>query len=307
MSLNIVVVSQPSVYLAKMRFAHEPLQDRINELRQFRKQHEQFVQTLDKVFVVVSGKDGGTVSAAATATKNTVVAAYDKVLVVDVVDTTPTGINAWERAKQEYADLINRAESLIIANMRDTLGNAATTKDMFRAFAKFNPLFFRLRIRSAVLEYQNSLLSKVKVDIFDLQEAFKKGFEGSGTETMLLQRGIPALSAKIMWAKQISRRLTTLINQVASVLGPTWDKHIDGQRIKEECDFFAKKLDTSRLFESWVKQARSVSIDWGARVLAIHKARNGSLALHMNFDADILDLCQKLLTWRAYISRYHLL
>ncbi|KAF4732244.1 hypothetical protein FOZ63_029748, partial [Perkinsus olseni] len=290
---------------AKMRFAHEPLQDRISELRQFRKQHEQFVQTLDKVFTQVSkqGSAAATsnVTAAATATRNAVVAAYDKVLAVDVVDTTPTGTDAWDRAKQEYADLITRAESLIISNMRDTLGNAATTKDMFHAFSKFNPLFFRLRIRSAVLEYQNALLSKVKVDIFDLQEAFKKGFEGSGTETMLLQRGIPSLSAKIMWARQISRRLTTLINQVASVLGPTWDKHIDGQRIKEECDFFAKKLDTSRLFEAWVKNARGVSIDWGARVLAVHRARNGNLALKMNFDPDILDLCQEL----GYLESLH--
>ncbi|KAF4654456.1 hypothetical protein FOZ61_008250 [Perkinsus olseni] len=290
---------------AKMRFAHEPLQDRISELRQFRKQHEQFVQTLDKVFTQVSRQGSASATsnatAAATATRNAVVAAYDKVLAVDVVDTTPTGTDAWDRAKQEYADLITRAESLIISNMRDTLGNAATTKDMFHAFSKFNPLFFRLRIRSAVLEYQNALLSKVKVDIFDLQEAFKKGFEGSGTETMLLQRGIPSLSAKIMWARQISRRLTTLINQVASVLGPTWDKHIDGQRIKEECDFFAKKLDTSRLFEAWVKNARGVSIDWGARVLAVHRARNGNLALKMNFDPDILDLCQEL----GYLESLH--
>ncbi|KAF4674074.1 hypothetical protein FOL47_009753 [Perkinsus chesapeaki] len=289
---------------AKMRFAHDPLQDRIGELRQFRKQHEQFIHTLDKVFVTSKGdtdNNNTTSAAAAVATKNTVIAAYDKILAVDSVDISDEGSEAWDRAKQEYADLIARAESLIISTMRDTLGNATTTKDMFQAFARFNPLFFRLRIRSAVLEYQNSLLTRVKGDIFDLQEAFKKGFEGSGTETMLLQRGVPALSGKIIWARQISKRLTTLINQVASVLGPNWDKHIDGQRIKEECDYFGKKLDTSKLFDTWVKSARNVSIDWGARVLSVYKANNGELQLKMNFDEDLLILCQEL----GYLDSLH--
>jgi dynein heavy chain 1 len=41
---------------------------------------------------------------------------------------------------------------------------------MFRVFQTFNALFQRPRIRGAIYDYQNQLLSKVENDIKELQE-----------------------------------------------------------------------------------------------------------------------------------------
>lgn len=77
------------------------------------------------------------------------------------VDVSRAGQDAWENAKKQYADKIDRVESQITNRLRDRLGAAKTGAEMFRVFSQFNPLFFRPRIRGAIQEYQASLIQQV--------------------------------------------------------------------------------------------------------------------------------------------------
>ena len=44
-------------------------------------------------------------------------------------------------------------EKNIITKLRDKLGTATSTKEMFNIFDNFSPLFFREKIKNAVVEY----------------------------------------------------------------------------------------------------------------------------------------------------------
>ena len=92
---------------------------------------------------------------------------------VDVLDLTDPGTAVWEAALEEYETCIDRVETQITLQLRDKLGAAKNATEMFRVCSKFNALFFRPRIRSAVQEYQNELIAKVKADIERLHQKYK--------------------------------------------------------------------------------------------------------------------------------------
>lgn len=80
---------------------------------------------------------------------------------MSILDISRAGQDAWEGARKQYTDKIDRVESQITNRLRDRLGAAKTGAEMFRVFSEFNPLFFRPRIRGAIQEYQAALLQQV--------------------------------------------------------------------------------------------------------------------------------------------------
>lgn len=56
--------------------------------------------------------------------------------------------------------------------------------------------------------------------------------------------GCVFVAGSVIWAKQIEAQLDTYMKRVESVLGPEWEKHPEGMRLKQESDGFRKKLDT---------------------------------------------------------------
>ncbi len=46
------------------------------------------------------------------------------------------------------------------------------------------------------------------------------------------------------------------LKRAEDVLGRGWDQHIEGMKIKQEVDAFAKKLNASAMFDTWMKELK---------------------------------------------------
>ena len=99
--------------------------------------------------------------------------AYDLIKEVDPIDLSKEGSNAWHSIVKCYEENIDRVESRIALRLRDQLGLAKNSNEMFRIFSQYNSLFVRPQIRGAIREYQTQLIQKVKVDIETLHVKFK--------------------------------------------------------------------------------------------------------------------------------------
>ena len=100
---------------------------------------------------------------------------------------------------------------------------------MFRTFQIFNPLFAMPKIKGAVQEYQAQLIEKVERDVDVLREKLlsnqNQAQEHNHASGVLGKvRGFPDVSNKILWTRQIHRRLDVYMRRVEDVLGPNWQE-----------------------------------------------------------------------------------
>ena len=79
-----------------------------------------------------------------------------------MLDTSKDGEESLQQAEKLFNAQIDIAENYITKRLREKLGSASSANEMFRIFSKFNGLFFRPRIKSAIEEYQSQLLKTVK-------------------------------------------------------------------------------------------------------------------------------------------------
>lgn len=173
--------------------AHKKLQSRMEQMRKFRRQHEQLCSVIGRVLPPtipqrqqLEGVDAGTPEQPRLATPEFALSnpadinaieevnlAYENVKVVDGLDISKEGTDLWEAALRRYEERIDRVETRITARLRDQLGTAKNANEMFRIFSRFNALFIRPHIRGAIREYQTQLIQRVKDDIEALHEKFK--------------------------------------------------------------------------------------------------------------------------------------
>jgi dynein heavy chain 1, cytosolic len=88
-------------------------------------------------------------------------------------DLSREGTEAWSNMVKLYEESIDRVEARIALRLRDQLGMAKNSNEMFRIFSLYNSLFVRPQIRGAIREYQTQLIQKVKLDIETLHAKFK--------------------------------------------------------------------------------------------------------------------------------------
>ncbi len=82
-------------------------------------------------------------------------AAYQHLREVDVLLITSDGKDMWDAAVSAYNLKIDYVEGELEDKIRSLLNDAKdNANEMFRVCAKFNPLFRRPRIKSAIREYQ---------------------------------------------------------------------------------------------------------------------------------------------------------
>lgn len=76
-------------------------------------------------------------------------------------------------------------------------------------------------------------------------------------------RDFPKISNKIIWTKQIERKLELNIDRVQKVLGTQWQEHPEGRELKVLGDTFARHLTQVQqtLFDSWVKEMSEININ----------------------------------------------
>ncbi|MFH4975707.1 hypothetical protein AB6A40_002416 [Gnathostoma spinigerum] len=282
---------------------HKKLESRLEQMRLFRRQHEQLRMVISRVLRPVGQENGDEtpegdvekrviMNTADTSAIDQVNLAYENVKEVDCLDVSNDGNAAWEAAIRRYEDQIDRVETQITARLRDQLGGAKNADEMFTIFQRFNALFVRPHIRGAIREYQAQLIHRVKEDIDKLQTRFTNFSEDSNAR-ILSTLDIPPLSATIIWIRQIDRRLSQFMKRIEDVLGKGWENHVEGRQLKLEGDNFRQKLNTQPLFEDWVAKIQTKNISLTGRVFTIEKRpKEGRVYLSMkvNFSRDVVTL-----------------
>ncbi|CAA9986414.1 dynein heavy chain, putative [Plasmodium knowlesi strain H] len=268
---------------AKMVFEHINLQERLDEIRKFRKQHQKFKMVITKVF-----GDDRTVGVNLLKDINS---AYDIFLPLDALDLSKTGEELWEKSKISYESRINKVESQITFKLRDQLGGAKTSTEMFNAFSKFNPLFFRPKIRGAIQEYQNSLIQIVVDDLRKLQMVYINGYVKSPSEKVSTIRDIPLVAGSIIWAKQIERKLEDSLKRIENVLGRGWEQHSEGKNLRQSIDNFKTLLSQNKTFEKWLKGVKSADkFDIYEKIIKIKKLGVKNFEIVANYDFEFFNL-----------------
>lgn len=150
---------------------HNPLNQRLNELKEFRNQHEIFLRIL---IDILSEKDDIMILELQDLYKN-----FLSTPGLDILDTTSNGQLIWSNARSNYEKKIEEMEQSISRLICDQLKNAKSIDETFRLFAIFNPLFIRRSIWNDVSSYRVGLVRDVHNDIERLQEKFKQRYDES--------------------------------------------------------------------------------------------------------------------------------
>ncbi|XP_055846761.1 dynein heavy chain, cytoplasmic isoform X3 [Episyrphus balteatus] len=291
--------------------AHKKLQARMEQMRTFRRQHEQLRTVILRVLrptkqqqnaapidAQPEAKTPYSLEAADANAIEEVNLAYENVKEVDCLDITKEGSEAWEAAVKRYEERIDRVETRITAHLRDQLGTAKNANEMFRIFSRFNALFVRPHIRGAIREYQTQLIQRVKDDIEALHEKFKVQYPQSKSCRLSVVRDLPPVAGSIIWARQIDNQLTMYLKRVEDVLGKGWESHIDGQKLKADGDSFRAKLSISEVFQDWARKVQERNFGINGRIFTIESARSRTgrgnvLKLRVNFLPEIITLSKE--------------
>ncbi|XP_078590507.1 cytoplasmic dynein 1 heavy chain 1-like isoform X1 [Branchiostoma floridae x Branchiostoma japonicum] len=302
--------------------AHKRLQMRLDQMRRFRRQHEQLRGVILRVLrpAVQATTPTSPEGEASSPVKTTeflldaadanaieeVNLAYENVKEVDGLDVSKEGTEAWEAAIKRYDERIDRVETRITARLRDQLGTAKNANEMFRIFSRFNALFVRPHIRGAIREYQTQLIQRVKDDIESLHDKFKVQYPHSKACRMSRVRDLPPVSGSIIWARQIERQLSAYMRRVEDVLGKGWENHVEGQKLKADGDSFRAKLNTQELFDEWSRKVQQRQLGVSGRIFQItsERAKGGRnvLKLRVNFSKEIITLSKEVrnLKWLGF-------
>ncbi|KAJ5078912.1 intein-containing dynein heavy chain precursor [Anaeramoeba ignava] len=229
----------------------QPLKERLEQLRKFRKQHDQLQNVITRILPKTSTEF--TEINAIEEVKE----AYEYVRNVDPLSLSKEGNETWSESLKHYDTKIYSIEEQIIQILREKLEKAKKASEMFHVFSQFNVLFVRPKIRGAIQEYQTRLIERVKEDIQALHEKFKQQYIETETSKITEVRDIPPISGAIIWVKQIRNQLDTYIKRVGDVLGRSWENHIEGQKLKLDGENFKKKLNPQKIFDDWVRQVET--------------------------------------------------
>jgi len=121
-------------------------------------------------------------------------------------------------------------------------------------------------------------------------------------------RGIPPVSGKIMWAKQMERQVLALMKRMGDVLGPDWGQQLEGRGLRRSGDELLTKLDAKSFFRAWVtKWERELSSYTNSRlnsypIIIVPEGRNNALVAKANFDENHEHLFREIrhLNWLGY-------
>lgn len=160
-----------------MKLYHKILQERLDMLHEFRVNHEKLLSVLKEVL-----GDGQVLNQVEGAPRNLLAS-------LDVLDLSHGGKMAIERALEEYDRQMDTLEVKLAKLLRDKLTACKNAEDMFRVFARFNPLLTRTRVRAAVKEFQIQLISTVGKAVEKLQSKFTQKYEASNAAKISRIRG----------------------------------------------------------------------------------------------------------------------
>jgi dynein heavy chain 1 len=220
--------------------------------------------------------------------------AYDGIRDVDVLDMSVEGTATWKREVDKYEKRLEDVDKGLHAKISSQLEAAkGDSAALFRVCAKFNRLFERPRVKAAIRDHQDSLLSTVKKDIDLLQERLRQGYDGTPVVKLSDVHDLPRHGGAITWRRQIERQLELLSKRVESVLGHNWGQHIEGKKLKDEMDSLRRKLGPQSEFEEWKVEAKDIAkFDPDERIFSVVVTPQ-STALRVNFDKRLVNLIKE--------------
>lgn len=292
---------------------HEAVENRIEEIRQFRKTHDALRAALAAVLRDDDDNDGSIVaprldSQPSSPTGGTSIVATDsrdalgeldaayarfakqttssggRDELPTLVDSTAEGSALWRSALDDYGRRVNKAEGLAAARLAARLDAAQSADDTFAVFARFQPLLDRALVRRAAQRHQASLIEHVRADVEALRDACTKRYEGSNAEAVSIARHAPTLASKIVWAKQVERRLLRQMARLRDVLGgqDNADRHPSGRALKTVADELLRHLDAQPLYDAWLDDWKKRSVVKQQSVGSSKRQLYRSLLLHID-------------------------
>lgn len=288
----------PAQILENLNLAHYALRDRLDQIYEFRSQHEKLRLVVSEV---LTGEEG-----VQDAIREVEEAPIHLFATVDLLDLGEKGVGRFAAALEGYDRKIDGIEQRLAKLLRDKLTAAEDAEEMFQVFARFHPLLSRARVQSAVKEYQIQLISTVTTAIQTLQSKFTQKYETSQSRSLATLRGIPPIAGKIMWAKQMERQVNFLMKKMADVLGSQWGQMLEGRGLRRAGDELIAKLDARHFFRSWVSEwenelsMRSNRLD--SYPIRIERAEDGKYMVVVNFDKKNEQLFKEIrhLQWLGY-------
>jgi hypothetical protein len=302
----------PAQVLKGIKLYHQALRERLDAIYHFRTQHEKLRTVVAEVLTgerknVPDGDEAGSSEEySAWALKEVDEAPLSLFASVDVLDLSPRGEAVFASALDGYDRKVDAIEEHLAKLLRDKLSSCQDAEDMFRVFARFNPLLTRTRVRVAVKEFQLQLMNTVGQAVQKLQSKFTHKYESSSASCIATIRGIPPVSGKILWAKQMERQVHALMKRMSHVLGKEWGQHLEGRQLRRSCDELLSKLDSRAYFRNWVSEwERELSSDTNSKLntFPIIIVREGKLLVaNANFDEKHEYLSREIryLKWLGY-------
>lgn len=163
---------------------------------------------------------------------------------------------------------------------------------MFIIFGKFNQLFFRPSIQSAIQEYQQQLVDTVQKDMDCLQKKYLQKYASTSNCKLSNIRDIPNVSGNIIWIKQIASKMSKLLQKLQNVLGQS-GQDMKGNKLKEKGEMILQQLNTQMIIDEWQKKAQLINsqIDNKQKIFDIQeKKKKGALEVVVNFDGRLVQL-----------------
>jgi len=152
----------------KTTYHYNPLKGRLEQLYRIRELYFKLKSVIEDIITKSNEKDF-------LSTSN-IEEGYNHFKGINVLDTSKEGEEALIQAEKLFNAQIDVAENYITKKLREKLGGSSNASEMFRIFSKFNGLFFRPRIKSAIEEYQSQLLKTVKESINLLDKKYLQSY-----------------------------------------------------------------------------------------------------------------------------------
>lgn len=308
----------------KMDFAHVPLIQRLNDIVVFRRHHQKLKDTLLELLSAQGSAFGGSadqnplsalgieqnsgLDALQSLAKKDLQQAYACVANINILDLSAVGLETWEAGKQDYNNKVDASETLLIKQLREQLSGCGNTLEMFRILGRYNPLFFRPRIRSAVEEYQSILLDKVQSDFQLLQLRYQNPYQRSAASQFSCLRDIPNIGGMLVWSHLLQERIQSIYLKLEDIFGPNWEFESQGHKVKTDGDHITSKIHPNQIVDFWLQQRKDdkMNYDLNRPVLGIVRSGNTSssaFVLASTIDSGILSLFKDLRIIQSYAYR----
>ena len=299
--------------VANLELFHEKVEARLGELRKFKADHHRFRGVLA---AVLASREAAGDDRSATSALGELDGAYERFLsevrgAGGACDATFDGDARHRAASDDYFRRLDRAENMAAAQLAAELEAAGTADETFAVFATFQPLLDRPAVRRAAQRHQAELVDTVERDVDGLKDACTKRYEGSNAAIVASLRDLPPLGGKILWARQMERRLHAQMARLSDVLGgdKAMERHPRGRALRTVADELLRHLDATPLFEEWLgtwKRATAASARAESELrgqLLLHVDVVGDArALVVNFDEDRVELFKEVkhLRWLGF-------